>query len=158
MVVGYGTRTLVAVIMLLQVLKVVRVVKAPAVRCDDALNTTPVPAKIQSVEEVGAKKCVQAWVFELATAARPVTATLKGSAIGILDDHAAGAVFIEPKLEFRLARNQVVNLFELLNGYHCQILPLGDLLVDQVFFTACINELALNVHFQDSFPILAVAL
>lgn len=29
----------------------------PAVRCDDALNTTPVPAKIQSVEEVGAKKC-----------------------------------------------------------------------------------------------------
>ena len=91
MVVGYDTRTLVAVIMLLQVLKVVRVVKAPAVRCVDALNTTPVPAKIQSVEEVGAKKCVQAWVFELATAARPVTATLKSSAIGILDDHVGGA-------------------------------------------------------------------
>lgn len=62
----------------------------PAVRCDDALNTTPVPAKIQSVDEVGAK-CVQAWVFELATAARPVTATLKSSAIGILDDHVGGA-------------------------------------------------------------------
>ena len=58
MVVGYGTRTLVAVIMLLQVLKVVRVVKAPAVRCDDALNTAPIPAKVQSVDEIGAKKCV----------------------------------------------------------------------------------------------------
>lgn len=71
----------------------------PAARCDDALNTTPVPAKIQSVEEVGAKKCVQAWVFELAAAARPVAATLERSAIGILDDHVAGAVFIEPKFE-----------------------------------------------------------
>lgn len=97
----------------------------PAVRCDDALNTTPVPAKIQSVEEVGAKKCVQTWVFELATAARPVTTTLKGSAIGILDDHVAGAIFIEPKLELGLARNLVVNCFELLNGYHWQIPPLG---------------------------------
>lgn len=124
MVVGYGTRTLVAVIMLLQVLKVVRVVKAPAVRCDDALDTAPIPAKVQSVDEVGAKKCVQAWVFELATAVRPVTATLESSAIGILDDHIAGAVFVEPKLELGLARNQVVNLFELLNGYHCQIPPL----------------------------------
>ena len=120
-----STRSLVAMIMLLQMLKVVRVVKVPAVRCDDALNTTPVPAKIQSVDEVGAKKCVQAWVFELATAARPVTATLKGSAIGILDDHVAGAIFIELKLELGLARNQVVNLFELLNGYHLQIHPLG---------------------------------
>ena len=55
---GYDTRSLVAMIMLLQMLKVVRVVKAPAVRCDDALNATPVPAKIQTVEEVGAKKCV----------------------------------------------------------------------------------------------------
>ena len=97
----------------------------PAARCDDALNTVPVPAKIQSVEEVGAKKCVQAWVFGLATAARPVAATLKSSAIGILDDHIAGAVFVEPKLELGLARNQVVNLFELLNGYHLQISPLG---------------------------------
>lgn len=98
----------------------------PAVRCDDALNTTPVPAKIQSVEEVGAKKCVQAWIFELATAARPVTATLESSAIGILDDHIAGAVFVEPKLELGLARNQVVNLFELFNGYHWQIPSLGN--------------------------------
>lgn len=97
----------------------------PAVRCDDALNTTPVPAKIQSVEEVGAKKCVQAWVFELATAVGSVAATLESSAIGILDDHVAGAIFIEPKLELGLARNQVVNLFELLNGYHWQIHPLG---------------------------------
>ena len=120
-----STRSLVAMIMLLQMLKVVRVVKVPAVRCDDALNTTPVPAKIQSVEEVGAKKCVQAWAFELATAARPVTTTLKGSAIGILDNHVVGAIFIEPKLELGLARNQVENLFELLNGYHLQIHPLG---------------------------------
>ena len=124
-----STRSLVAMIMLLQMLKVVRVVKVPAVRCDDALNTTPVPAKIQSVDEVGAKKCVQAWVFELATAARPVTTTLKGSAIGILDDHVAGAIFIESKLELGLARNQVVNLFELFNGYHYRIPPLGNCLL-----------------------------
>lgn len=116
----------------------------PAARCDDALNTVPVPAKIQSVEEVGAKKCVQAWVFGLATAARPVAATLKSSAIGILDDHIAGAVFVEPKLELGLARNQVVNLFERLNGYYYQISPLGDLLVDQAFFIVCINELVLK--------------
>ena len=97
----------------------------PAVRCNDVPNTTPVPAKIQSVEEVGAKKCVQAWVFELATAVGSVAATLESSAIGILDDHVAGAIFIEAKLELGLARNQVVNFFELLNGYYWQIPPLG---------------------------------
>lgn len=60
-------------------LKVVRVVQAPAVRCDDALTAPSVPAKIQSVEEVGAKKCLLARAFELAIAVRPVIATLKSS-------------------------------------------------------------------------------
>ena len=116
----------------------------PAVRCDDALNTTPVPAKIQSVEEVGAKKCVQAWVFELATAARPVAATLKGSAIGILDDHVAGGHLHRTKARTRARQESSCKLFRTPQWISLADSSFGDLLVDQAFFALGINEFALK--------------
>ena len=64
-----------------------------------------------------------------------------GQSVGLLARLHIGAALIEAKLELGLGRNQVINLFEHLNGYHYQIPPLGDLLVDQAFFIVCINEL-----------------
>ena len=130
MVAGYDTRSLVAMIMLLQMLKVARVVWTPAVRCDDALNTTPVPAKIQSVEEVGAKKCVQAWIFELATAARPVTATLESSAIGILDNHVVGGHLHRTKARTQARQESSCKCLRTPQWVSFADSSFGDLLVD----------------------------
>ena len=144
-------------IMLPQVLKAVRVVKASAVRCDDTLNTTPVPAKIQSVEEVGAKKCFQAWVFELATAVGPVAATLESSAIGILDDHVVGGHLHRTKARTRARQESSCKSLRIPQWISLSDSSFwGNLLVDQVFFAVSINEFALKRALKP-FSILAVA-